>query len=169
MSCSSHDIFRYLQVLITEAAPRESLVQENGKVVLDDGQTNPLLQFPFDFYDIKKEERPLKLRKKLYEFYTAPISKFWGHSVRTPSSLLTCSVCFFSEYLSFIKIIQILLLQIAYIIFLYTFSYVVLVHMPSMPSWPELYVIGYITAFGCEKLRELLSAEPVGLRYHSVF
>lgn len=70
-----------LQVLIMDPGPRESLVQENGKVVVDDGQTNPLLQFPVDFYDLKKEERPLKLRKKLYEFYTAPISKFWGHSV----------------------------------------------------------------------------------------
>lgn len=54
--------------------------------------------------------------------------------------------------------------QIAYMIFLYTFSYVVLVRMPSIPTWSELYVIGYITAFGCEKIRELLSAEPVGLR-----
>lgn len=121
-----------IEVLIME--PRESLVQENGKVVLDDGQSNPLLQFPTDFYDLKKEERPLKLEKKLYEFYTAPISKFWGHSI-------------------------------AYMVFLYTFSYVVLVRMPDMPTWPELYVIGYVTAFGCEKVRELLSAEPVGLRH----
>ncbi|XP_034245088.1 transient receptor potential cation channel trpm [Thrips palmi] len=120
------------KVLIME--PRDSLVQENGKVVLDDGQSNPLLQFPMDFYDLKKEERPLKLEKKLYEFYTAPISKFWGHSI-------------------------------AYMVFLYTFSYVVLVRMPAMPTWPELYVIGYVTAFGCEKVRELLSAEPVGLRH----
>ncbi|KAE8751679.1 hypothetical protein FOCC_FOCC001527 [Frankliniella occidentalis] len=117
------------KVLIMDPGPRESVVNENGKVTLDDGTTNPLLQFPYDFYDIKKEERPLKLRKKLYEFYTAPISKFWGHSI-------------------------------AYMVFLYTFSYVVLVRMPSMPSWPELYVIGYITAFGFEKIRELLSAEP---------
>ncbi|XP_052133267.1 transient receptor potential cation channel trpm isoform X2 [Frankliniella occidentalis] len=122
------------KVLIMDPGPRESVVNENGKVTLDDGTTNPLLQFPYDFYDIKKEERPLKLRKKLYEFYTAPISKFWGHSI-------------------------------AYMVFLYTFSYVVLVRMPSMPSWPELYVIGYITAFGFEKIRELLSAEPVGLRH----
>ncbi|KAJ1521079.1 hypothetical protein ONE63_002785 [Megalurothrips usitatus] len=122
------------QVLIMDPGPRESVVTENGKVVLDDGQLNPLLQFPYDHYDLKKEERPLKLRKKLYEFYTAPISKFWGHSI-------------------------------AYMVFLFTFSYVVLVRMPASPSWSELYVIGYITAFGGEKIRELLSAEPVGLRH----
>lgn len=70
-----------VQVLILDPGPRESTVQENGKVVVEDGQSNPLLQYPYDHHELKKEERPLKLRKKLYEFYTAPISKFWGHSV----------------------------------------------------------------------------------------
>lgn len=145
--------------------PRESLVQENGKVVLEDGQSNPLLQFPTDFYDLKKEERPLKLEKKLYEFYTAPISKFWGHSVRQPLLFLSSvSVSSLRDSPRNVAIHAVVFHQIAYMVFLYTFSYVVLVHMPDIPTWPEIYVIGYVTAFGCEKVRELLSAEPVGLR-----
>ena len=32
-------------------------------------------------YTAKKKTRPLKLRKKLYEFYAAPISKYFSHSV----------------------------------------------------------------------------------------
>lgn len=34
---------------------------------------------PYD-YEIK-QHRPLKMKKKFYEFYTAPITKFWADSV----------------------------------------------------------------------------------------
>ena len=34
----------------------------------------------YDFVT-KRRTRPLKLRKKLYEFYAAPISKYFSHSV----------------------------------------------------------------------------------------
>lgn len=38
------------------------------------------LQISYD-YEIK-QHRPLRLKKKIYEFYTAPITKFWADSVR---------------------------------------------------------------------------------------
>jgi len=68
---------------------RESFIQENGKVALTGIRGGPdgasycdigtaLLYHP----ELEvKNERPLGLKKKLYEFYTAPISKFWSHSV----------------------------------------------------------------------------------------
>lgn len=37
------------------------------------------LPISFD-YEIK-QHRPLRLKKKIYEFYTAPITKFWADSV----------------------------------------------------------------------------------------
>ena len=45
-------------------------------------------QHPFNSYgsrmdlSYKKKTRPLKLKKKLYEFYAAPITKYFCHSVR---------------------------------------------------------------------------------------
>lgn len=59
----------------------------------------------------------------------------------------------------------VLLLQIAYVVFLLVFSYVVLVKMNETPSWQELYVISYICTLGCEKIREIVSSEPVAVRY----
>ncbi|XP_077298276.1 transient receptor potential cation channel, subfamily M isoform X2 [Arctopsyche grandis] len=53
----------------------ETRVQENGKVGLD-LQTPPAL----DYYEVK-QNRPLRLKKKLYEFFTAPITKFWADSL----------------------------------------------------------------------------------------
>lgn len=52
----------------------------------------------------------------------------------------------------------------AYIVFLLVFSYVVLVRMNDTPSWQELYVISYICTMGCEKIREIISSEPVAIR-----
>ena len=56
---------------------------------LDDHTRDGLLinDFPnsnridYNHYIAKKKTRPLKLRKKLYEFYAAPISKYFCHSV----------------------------------------------------------------------------------------
>ncbi|XP_023715703.1 transient receptor potential cation channel trpm isoform X3 [Cryptotermes secundus] len=80
-----------------------------------------------------RNNRPLSLGEKLYAFYTAPITKYWGHSI-------------------------------AYIVFLMTFSYTVLVKMENKPSWPELYTIIYICTLACEEVREILSSKPVALR-----
>lgn len=72
---------------------RDTIIQENGKVMTDEDldASNPFYHLPLDFYDVKAA-RPLRLKKKLYEFFNAPITKFWAHSVsilmRMPLSCL---------------------------------------------------------------------------------
>ncbi|XP_069671775.1 transient receptor potential cation channel trpm isoform X1 [Periplaneta americana] len=112
---------------------RETIVQENGKVVTEGDDLNQHFHLPLDYFEVKNN-RPLRLRKKLYEFYTAPITKFWGHSI-------------------------------AYIVFLMTFTYVVLVKTDPVPSWQELYTIAYICTLACEKIREIVSSEPVAISH----
>jgi transient receptor potential cation channel subfamily M protein 3 len=80
-----------------------------------------------------KSEQPLNLREKLREFFTAPITKFWEHSI-------------------------------AYIVFLLTFTYTVLVQMEDQHSWQELYATIYICAFACEAIQEFITLEAVSLR-----
>lgn len=36
-----------------------------------------------EFSNEIKQHQPLRLKKKFYEFYTAPITKFWADSVST--------------------------------------------------------------------------------------
>lgn len=55
--------------------------------------------------------------------------------------------------------------QIAYILFLIIFSYTVLVKMRNTPTWQECLAILYICTLGCEKVRELLSSEPVAISH----
>lgn len=57
-----------------------------------------------------------------------------------------------------------LLPQIAYVFFLCLFTYVVLVRLPKQPEWMEWYVIAYISTLILEKVREILSTEPVELK-----
>ncbi|XP_033175716.1 transient receptor potential cation channel trpm isoform X8 [Bombus impatiens] len=60
---------------------KETIVQENGKVLTDnDDGIHRTYGINSDYYDIKNS-RPLRLRKKLYEFYTAPITKFWANAI----------------------------------------------------------------------------------------
>ncbi|XP_044264338.1 transient receptor potential cation channel trpm isoform X2 [Tribolium madens] len=123
-----------VKALLTENfIRRETVVQENGKV-LSDPEENKYHVF---FTDVPQERvsrnRELKISKKLYEFYTAPITKFWANSI-------------------------------AYITFLIIFSYTILVKMNENPSWQEWLAISFMCTFGCEKLRELFSSEPVGLK-----
>ncbi|XP_074651257.1 transient receptor potential cation channel subfamily M member 3-like [Tubulanus polymorphus] len=77
-----------------------------------------------------KRRSPLKIGKKIYEFYAAPITKFWLHTM-------------------------------AYIGFMMLFNYVVLVKLNDSPSWQEIYVIAYIFTTLMEKIREIISSEPV--------
>jgi transient receptor potential cation channel subfamily M protein 3 len=70
---------------------RDTIVQENGKVVTEDDDMNQHFHLPLDYFEVKNN-RPLRLRKKLYEFYTAPITKFWGHSVSNSVALTSCFV-----------------------------------------------------------------------------
>lgn len=68
---------------------KETIVQENGKVLTDnDDGIYRSYGLRSEYYDVKPA-RPLRLKKKLYEFYTAPITKFWANAV----SILRC-LCF---------------------------------------------------------------------------
>ncbi|XP_061933895.1 transient receptor potential cation channel trpm isoform X3 [Apis cerana] len=65
----------------TTTIVKETIVQENGKVLTDnDDGIHRAYGIHSDYYDIKNS-RPLRLRKKLYEFYTAPITKFWANAI----------------------------------------------------------------------------------------
>jgi hypothetical protein len=77
-----------------------------------------------DFFVKPQINRKLKFRKKIYEFYNAPITKF------------TQNVIF-------------------YIIFLLSFTYLILVKTPKYPSACEIIVLTYIFTFGIDKLREV--------------
>ncbi|KAK0173426.1 hypothetical protein PV328_006622 [Microctonus aethiopoides] len=72
---------------------KETIVQENGKVLtdIDDNLHRPygLLS---EYYD-SKTNRPLRLKKKLWEFYTAPITKFWANAIAYMIFLLFFSCC----------------------------------------------------------------------------
>lgn len=60
---------------------KETIVQENGRVLTDnDDGIHRAYGLQSEYYD-NKTTRPLRLRKKLYEFYTAPITKFWANAV----------------------------------------------------------------------------------------
>lgn len=54
--------------------------------------------------------------------------------------------------------------QIAYVFFLCLYTYTVLVKLPKQPAWMEWYVVAYISTLILEKLREIISAEPVELK-----
>uniref|UniRef100_A0A182LT93 Ion transport domain-containing protein n=1 Tax=Anopheles culicifacies TaxID=139723 RepID=A0A182LT93_9DIPT len=102
------------------------------KVSLTDSENTQYKDYLFD--SDGRQQRPLKLKKKFYEFYTAPITKFWADSM-------------------------------AYVFFLVLFTYTVLVRMEETPSWQEVYAISYITTLGCEKIREIVSSEPVAISH----
>lgn len=59
----------------------------------------------------------------------------------------------------------VLSIQIAYIVFLIIFSYSILVRMDTSPTWIEMYAIAYILSLGCEKVREIITSEPVVLSH----
>uniref|UniRef100_A0A182N9J3 Transient receptor potential cation channel trpm n=1 Tax=Anopheles dirus TaxID=7168 RepID=A0A182N9J3_9DIPT len=121
---------------------KDTKVQENGKVgltgclsskvSLTDSENTQYKDYLFD--SDGRHQRPLKLKKKFYEFYTAPITKFWADSM-------------------------------AYVFFLVLFTYTVLVRMEETPSWQECYAISYIATLGCEKIREIVSSEPVAISH----
>ncbi|XP_026320800.1 transient receptor potential cation channel trpm [Hyposmocoma kahamanoa] len=118
------------QALIGSGAECETRVDQNGKV----GKIGWEPLWPEYHAPEDKRMRPLRLRKKIYEFFTAPITKFWADSI-------------------------------AYILFLLMFTYTVLVKMVIEPSWPEIYSICYILTFLCEKIREIVTSEPVAIRH----
>ncbi|XP_017027447.1 transient receptor potential cation channel trpm isoform X1 [Drosophila kikkawai] len=114
---------------------RDTKVHENGKVSLTDSDPAQFREFfNLSEYNEVKQHQPLRLKKKFYEFYTAPITKFWADSI-------------------------------AYMFFLIMFSFTVLVKMETMPRWQEWYSIAYITTLGFEKVREIISSEPVAITH----
>ncbi|XP_046970563.1 transient receptor potential cation channel trpm isoform X7 [Vanessa cardui] len=121
------------QALIGSGAECETRVDQNGKVGKI-GWDPTYRDLPEYHVPEDKRMRPLRLRKKIYEFFTAPITKFWADSI-------------------------------AYILFLLMFTYTVLVKMDPTPSWPEIYSICYILTFLCEKIREIITSEPVAIRH----
>ncbi|XP_053614211.1 transient receptor potential cation channel trpm isoform X18 [Plodia interpunctella] len=122
-----------LKALIGSGAECETRVDQNGKVGKI-GWEPSYRELPEHHTPEDKRMRPLRLRKKIYEFFTAPITKFWADSI-------------------------------AYILFLLMFTYTVLVKMDPTPSWPEIYSICYILTFLCEKIREIITSEPVAIRH----
>nr|QDR50959.1 Transient receptor potential cation channel, subfamily M [Heliconius melpomene] len=121
------------EALIGSGAECETRVDQNGKVGKI-GWDPTYRDLPEYHVPEDKRMRPLRLRKKIYEFFTAPITKFWADSI-------------------------------AYILFLLMFTYTVLVKMDITPSWPEIYSICYIITFLCEKIREIITSEPVAIRH----
>ncbi|XP_065366782.1 transient receptor potential cation channel trpm isoform X7 [Calliphora vicina] len=113
---------------------RDTKVHENGKVSLTDSDPSQFREF-FHTTDYEvKQHQPLRLKKKVYEFYTAPITKFWADSM-------------------------------AYMFFLLMFTFTVLVKMEHKPRWQEIYSIAYIATLGFEKIREIISSEPVAITH----
>ena len=50
--------------------------------------------------------------------------------------------------------------QFAYIVFLVSFTYVVLVRLPDYPHWTEYYSIAYVSTLMLEKIRQIVAKEP---------
>lgn len=72
-----------MQALLQENfITRDTVVHENGKVLTDLDERNYAVYADHNLERLPKN-RELKFRKKLYEFYTAPITKFWSNSVRS--------------------------------------------------------------------------------------
>ncbi|KAI5625254.1 transient receptor potential cation channel subfamily M member 3 isoform X10, partial [Silurus asotus] len=133
--------------------------------------------------EAQNRHRLIPLGRKIYEFYNAPIVKFWFHTVR--DTLLQSRHCrllqakvlknhififfyfcnaYFKESLHFFKFFTFYKLcffpQMAYVGYLMLFNYIVLVKMDLWPSPQEWIVIAYIFTNGIEKMREILMSEP---------
>ncbi|XP_066244869.1 transient receptor potential cation channel trpm isoform X10 [Euwallacea similis] len=122
-----------VKALLAENFLARDVVHENGKILHEYDDHSKYHIFFTDVYSDKApKQRELRIKKKLYEFFTAPITKFWANSI-------------------------------AYLAFLFLFSYTILVKMHEMPSWQEWMSIAFICSLGCEKIRELFSSEPVGV------
>ncbi|KAI5091328.1 transient receptor potential cation channel subfamily M member 3 isoform X10, partial [Silurus meridionalis] len=123
--------------------------------------------------EAQNRHRLIPLGRKIYEFYNAPIVKFWFHTVR--DTLLQSRHCKLlqamvlkshnSGIFQFLKeesllINSVFFSQMAYVGYLMLFNYIVLVKMDLWPSPQEWIVIAYIFTNGIEKMREILMSEP---------
>ncbi|CAH1123867.1 unnamed protein product [Ceutorhynchus assimilis] len=61
---------------------REAIIHENGKIISEYDDSNKYHIFFTDVYSDKMpKQRELRVKKKMYEFFTAPITKFWSNSI----------------------------------------------------------------------------------------
>lgn len=143
------------------AFAEQQLRFRNPKVSLTDSDGTQYNHYEED----ARIHRPLRLKKKFYEFYTAPITKFWADSVSFvfDFSQLIELIKYFHQLFFDASSILSFTFQLAYMVFLVLFTYTVLVKMEATPCWQEIYSIAYITTLGFEKVREILSSEPVAI------
>ncbi len=99
----------------------KNIKQTNAQNILEDFMDEKKTTMNFL---VRKRADKLRFGKKIYEFYNAPITKFWQNAL-------------------------------IYIVFLMCQAYVVLVKTPPRPSYPEIFVLIYIFAYGFDKIREV--------------
>ncbi|XP_045135397.1 transient receptor potential cation channel trpm-like isoform X2 [Portunus trituberculatus] len=132
--CNSNSAGPIPSTLVVPPVPdASSHVDEHHSSVRQNGVSGGHLSVLDTSAFLTIRSKQLSARIKFYEFYNAPITKFWAHSI-------------------------------AYVFFLCLFTYVVLVRLPKQPQWMEWYVIAYISTLILEKVREILSTEPVELK-----
>ena len=81
--CIQNDYGDELESSFTSAA--QINIKENGNLPGDNSM--------YSNHVYKKKKSPLRLGKKIYEFYNAPITKFWAHTVSVK--------CMYTVYFTF--------------------------------------------------------------------
>ncbi|KAK2504409.1 hypothetical protein MC885_005511, partial [Smutsia gigantea] len=117
-----------------------------------------------DEEEVQSRHRLIPLGRKIYEFYNAPIVKFWFYTKQKKGRNVSAWIGR--------KVVQQKIgrapqghyqakhIKLAYIGYLMLFNYIVLVKMERWPSTQEWIVISYIFTLGIEKMREILMSEP---------
>ena len=148
--CYLHYLTRNISVTFQIVCLQPVAIQEEDLLKQSTVPNGNLMTFDITF---RKKNSSLRLGKKIYEFYTAPVTKFWAHTV---SEFIQGRI---SDYMCIRNVTYLFLYhsQLGYIAFMMIFTYVVLVRMEREPSWQELYVISYIFTMGIEIIREVSS------------
>ncbi|XP_055889921.1 transient receptor potential cation channel subfamily M member 3-like isoform X5 [Biomphalaria glabrata] len=63
------------------AMNQQSPLKENGTLGSMDGSNSAVDNTIFSHMPFRKKKSPLRMGKKVYEFYNAPITKFWAHAI----------------------------------------------------------------------------------------
>lgn len=58
-----------------------SPVKENGTIGVSGSSPDGLDSTMFAQMPFRKKKSPLRMGKRVYEFYNAPVTKFWAHAV----------------------------------------------------------------------------------------
>ncbi|XP_032590559.1 transient receptor potential cation channel trpm isoform X3 [Drosophila grimshawi] len=136
-SPSFHSIANSTDALLADSySVRDTKVHENGKVSLTDSDPS---QFR-EFFHLSEYTNEIKQHQPLR------LKKKFHEFYTAPITK------FWAD-------------SIAYMFFLIMFSFTVLVRMKPMPRWQEWYSIAYITTLGFEKVREIISSEPVAITH----